>query len=301
MDFLFFNTRELSALMGLPHIQQLIYLKGIRPYMDRNTFMVGVKRRISHKQLAEELYVEPHQGYTNSGSPTRPQIKRAIKGLERAGLVEIHSDDKHLILKCLLADADCSVQNKPVPNPSTQPVRNLSTQNQMKSDNYDGNNKKPVRGKNQKPVLHHNSEKNMCVYVREQFQKFWELYPQKLDESRAFQEFFKIRPDETLLSQILNALQAQIQIRMEMDLAGDWVPKWKFPANWLAQQCWKDELLTLRNQEPRHATRQNYTRKKSAADILAESCKDASFDFDCEDSSNLAESGNVLQFNKHRG
>ncbi len=38
MGFLFVNTVELSALMGLPYIQQSAYLLGIRPYMDRETF-----------------------------------------------------------------------------------------------------------------------------------------------------------------------------------------------------------------------------------------------------------------------
>ncbi|KTC66349.1 protein LvrA (plasmid) [Legionella adelaidensis] len=302
MGFLFVNTNELSALMGLPYIQQSTYLLGIRPYMDRETFLVGSKkRRISYQSLAEDLYVEPHQGLEHSGSPSRQQLRRVIYALERAGLIEIQSNRKNLILKCILADSDLSVQNKPDTNPTSQPDTNPNTENHLKSETYIQNYKKPDTAKNIKPDTPHNSENNMCVYVREQFQKFWEIYPQKLDESRAFQEFFKIRPDETLFYQILNTLQAQIKNRMEMELAGDWVPKWKFPANWLAQRCWNDELLTLRTQEPRDASHQNYSRKKSAADILAESCKDASFDFDCEDSPTHTETSNVLQFNKHRG
>ncbi|WP_262337374.1 hypothetical protein [Legionella genomosp. 1] len=72
MDFLFINPQELSALAGLPYVQQVAYLTGIRPYMDRKTLIVGgVKRRISYQSLSEALYVEPHQGITNSGSPSR--------------------------------------------------------------------------------------------------------------------------------------------------------------------------------------------------------------------------------------
>ena len=33
MDFII-NGNELAAVYGLPHIQQLAYLRGIRPYMD---------------------------------------------------------------------------------------------------------------------------------------------------------------------------------------------------------------------------------------------------------------------------
>ncbi len=56
------NSEELAVLAGLPHIQQLTYLRGIRPYMDVKTGLVGVKRGISYQSISEQLYVEPHQG-----------------------------------------------------------------------------------------------------------------------------------------------------------------------------------------------------------------------------------------------
>ena len=42
MDFII-NDDELAALCGLPHQQQLVYLRGIRPYMDVKTGIVGIK------------------------------------------------------------------------------------------------------------------------------------------------------------------------------------------------------------------------------------------------------------------
>lgn len=297
MSFLFVNTDELSALMGLPYIQQSAYLLGIRPYMDRNTFLVGVKRKISYQSLSDVLYVEPHQGFEHSGSPSRQQLRRIIYALERAGLVEIQSIGKQLILKCLLANSDLSVQNKPDTNPTHQPNTNPNSKNNLKSCGYDKNNQKPNTAQNTKPDTPHNS-KNMYVCVQQQFQKFWSLYPQKQDETRAFQEFFKLRPDEHLFSHILETLQAQIQNREEMELSGEWVPKWKFPANWLAQKCWNDELLPLRTQEQLNASNQTSPRRKSAADILAESCKDASFNFDFEDDPIPEIASNVIQFGK---
>lgn len=110
MAFLFVNSDELSALMGLSHLQQSAYLLGIRPYMERETYLVGVKRRISYQSLAEMLYVEPHPGITQSGSPSRQQLRRVIYVLERAGLVAIQSSDKQLILKdCFKASARESI------------------------------------------------------------------------------------------------------------------------------------------------------------------------------------------------
>ena len=90
MDFLI-NGDELAALSGLPHIQQLVYLRGMRPYMDVKSSMVGIKRRVSYQSIAEQLYVEPHQGI-KSQSFSRDQVRRAVSGLVRAGLISIESE-----------------------------------------------------------------------------------------------------------------------------------------------------------------------------------------------------------------
>ncbi len=59
MKYLKINHEELSALSGLPHLQQLLYLRGIKPFGDYRTGVVGLIRGISYQSLAEELYVEP--------------------------------------------------------------------------------------------------------------------------------------------------------------------------------------------------------------------------------------------------
>lgn len=111
LDFII-NQNELAALCGLPHIQQLTYLRGIRPYMDVKTGLVGAKRRISHQSISEQLYIEPHPGI-KSQSFSRDQVRRAIAGLVRAGALVVHSEDMHLILKCGLATLGYSAQKKP--------------------------------------------------------------------------------------------------------------------------------------------------------------------------------------------
>ena len=130
--YLKITSEEISALMGLPYLQQVTYLLGIRPHMDNTTSLVGVKRGISYQSLAETLYVEPHQGI-QSGSPSRQQLRRVIKALERAGLVYIQSDDKQLILKCLLANSNYCVQNKADTNPTQQADTNPTQRQPIKS------------------------------------------------------------------------------------------------------------------------------------------------------------------------
>lgn len=74
------------------------------------------KRRISYQSISEQLYVEPHQGI-KAQSFSRDQIRRAVSGLARIGLITVQSADMHLILKCELATQGYAVQNKPAINP----------------------------------------------------------------------------------------------------------------------------------------------------------------------------------------
>jgi hypothetical protein len=107
-----FNDNEFSALDGLPYLQQLVYMKGIRRYMNYRTGITGQPPRgISYKSLSEETYIEPHSGYAG-GSPSKPALQRALKGLEKAGLIKPLPAKKQLIFVCLLASQDNFVQNQ---------------------------------------------------------------------------------------------------------------------------------------------------------------------------------------------
>jgi hypothetical protein len=120
------SDEELEALEGLPHLHRCLYIFGIRRYMDYETGITGIKRKISYKSLSEEVYVIPHQGFTDAKTKSVAQLKRAVKALEKAGLITMHSKvsstEKQLILKCILASWDKSVQNKPVPYPYHSPI-----------------------------------------------------------------------------------------------------------------------------------------------------------------------------------
>ncbi|HAT8640670.1 TPA: Vir protein, partial [Legionella pneumophila subsp. pneumophila] len=129
MDFLFVTTYELDALREIPLIQRVVYLMGIRPYMDRKTFMVGIKRKISYQSLRETLYVAPIKG-VKTGCPSHQQMKRVIKSLARQGIIEIRSTTKNLIVKCLLANpyepVEIESESQPKNSPPTQAEQNQS-------------------------------------------------------------------------------------------------------------------------------------------------------------------------------
>lgn len=131
------SDEEMDALEGLPHMHRCLYIFGIRRHMDYQTGITGVKRKISYKSLSEEIYVVPQRGFMETGTRSREALRRAVKILEKAGLITIKSNAKNLILQCNLAKSDKSVQNKPdtrpTPQPDTQADINQNNKNNVKN------------------------------------------------------------------------------------------------------------------------------------------------------------------------
>ncbi len=78
------------------------------------------------------------------------------------------------------------------------------------------------------------------------------MYPEKKSRERAFEMFQQINPDEHLLQTMLQALDSQIKAYQTKEARGEWAPAWKFPANWLSQKCWEDEVTIELKQEKRN-------------------------------------------------
>jgi hypothetical protein len=284
MEFLI-NSNELDALCGLPHLQQLAYLKGIRPYMDVQTGLVGIKRGISYQSIAEQLYIEPHQG-VKSESFSRAQARRAVASLERMGLISIQSQEMQLILKCELATRGYSVQNKPVTKPSQQ-ADTVKTHLPLENKGLiEAHTQKPDTGKTAKadtPLI-----RDIYIYLLLQFEQFWNVYPEKKSKQSAWEAFQKLTPDDALFIKIMQALQAEIKHREIKQATGSWVPPWKYPANWLAQRCFEDELTQDAPQERRHATRKQPIGNEESKDLF----------WNPRDTDDERSQSNVIQFQR---
>lgn len=259
------NSEELEALCGLPHTQQLAYLRGMRPYMDVKTGLVGIKRRISYQSLSEQLYVEPHQGI-KSQSFSRDQLRRAVSGLVRAGIIEVQSEGMQLILKCALATRHYSVQNKAAINPPQQAATNPHEKSLVNTGLSELEAKKAATAEPSKAAIP--LKENNNIYLLSQFEKFWLLYPEKKSRERAFQAFEQLNPDEHLLRSMLEALDQQLKARRAQEVVGAWVPPWKYPANWLTQKSWEDEINIESRQERRDAKRRTHSNKSAKADMF---------------------------------
>jgi len=264
------NSEERAALYGLPHMYQLVYLLGIRPYMDYATGVVGVKRGISYQSLTEELYVEPQPGI-KAFKPSIQQMRRAVYGLEKKGLVYRESEGKQLILKCVLATADYSVQNKADSKPTGQANRSkmqYSSANTGISQVVSRNPDSHIPSKADTPP----ESGNFIILLREKFEKFWELYPNKKSKEKAWQAFQALNPNDALTIQMRISLIEQIDFHEYQRQQGHWMPAWKYPANWLTEKCWLDEIPKNSLKEKRHAVTQSNPQRRSI-DPLWESCK----------------------------
>ena len=247
MEYIIINHNELSALNGLPYLQQLTYIRGLKPYVDYQTALIGIRRGVSYQSLIEALYIEPHQGI-QSGSPSKDQIRRSLKALEKAGLIEIQSLDSKLIFKCLLLDRDNSVRNKVATKSPAQPATKLTTENSLKSVGYATSPKKAATPKSPQPAIPQNNN-NFLFFLLNAFEEFWESYPLKSGKDNALEAFKKLSPTEALFAEIKAGLQQQIEFYHSQKAAGVWMPAWKYPANWLTQQCWKDSPMTTESQQ----------------------------------------------------
>ncbi|VEG89804.1 hypothetical protein [Legionella spiritensis] len=284
MDMLI-NHDELEALCGLPHIQQLAYLRGIRPYMDVQSGITGIKRRISYQSISEQLYIEPHQGI-KSQSFSRDQVRRAVSSLVRVGIIEVQSDGKQLILKCPLASRDFSVQNKAAINPPQKATTKPHAENLVNTGLSENEAIKTDIAEPQKAATP--LKEDNYIYLLRRFEHFWRLYPEKKSRERAFEAFKQINPDESLLRTMLQALVNQIKARTAKQAHGDWIPPWKYPGNWLAQKCWEDEINTEVVQEKKYAKDRRGTGKQTTIGGF----------YIPDENEELEERGRVLEFKK---
>ena len=105
------NDEEDDALQGLPLRAQIIYLRGIRRYMDyASRICGGPMRRISLTMLAETAQESVNRQI--QPKTTKDGIRASLEQLKRAGLIERMADPDYLLFFLPKADADKPRQNK---------------------------------------------------------------------------------------------------------------------------------------------------------------------------------------------
>lgn len=107
------TQEELDRLYEKPWTAQMIYFRGLRPYMDYTTGIVGIRRGVSRQSIAEELAVPAEQGRHRSDTitPSAKAIRHGLEVLKECGLIEQIAIGKKLVFRLPHAHQDNSVQN----------------------------------------------------------------------------------------------------------------------------------------------------------------------------------------------
>ena len=71
------------------------------------------------------------------------------------------------------------------------------------------------------------------------FNQFWSSYPKHIAKQSAVKAFEKLKPDEKLLEAMLKAIAMQKESKQWEKDGGAFIP---YPATWLNQRRWEDEL-----------------------------------------------------------
>ena len=74
---------------------------------------------------------------------------------------------------------------------------------------------------------------------KEDFNKFYAVYPKKKGKQEAQKAWNKLKPDNLLLEKILKALELQLSTIEWKKERGKFIP---YPATWLNQRRWEDEI-----------------------------------------------------------
>lgn len=97
--------------------------------------------------------------------------------------------------------------------------------------------------------IKHNKKNNIINEHILLFNQFWSAYPRKQGKAKAAQAFAKLKPDESLLEEILAALDWQKQSASWTKENGQFIP---LPATYLNGRRWEDEKPTTTQPEKNH-------------------------------------------------
>lgn len=79
------------------------------------------------------------------------------------------------------------------------------------------------------------------VNAQNKFERFWKLYPKKVDKKQASAEFMKLKPDDELFNKIISNIELRIK-------SGQWEDKSYIvsPLRFLKHERWNDEVTANR-------------------------------------------------------
>jgi hypothetical protein len=175
------------------------------------------------------------------------KIYRFVEHLKNAGNLNIKPNNKFSVISIINWDTYQGEEEENEQQLKQQVNNNRTTSEQQNSKSLQtlgGCENSVINDNSLKSNTNKNNKNNKNIKNKEyseDFLKFYQDYPNKIDKKRAFicWEKNKNKPDIEI---ILAAIEKQ---KIWRDTAnGEWRPEWKHPATWINNDCWEDELET---------------------------------------------------------
>ena len=247
------NDEEDAAMDYLPHVDQIIYLRGIRRRMDYQTGIAGMAAHISYEWLSQLAEVHPRRGSNIKEPPrlTKEALRAVFARLEGAGLVERVRDagGRGLVFRCLKASLDQSASRRN--NPSTTPAQpqqhNPATFSHTDNSGEMSNpSTTPAQPQRHNPIqvsgFREESEANasLCGAAKKsRFAEFWDAWPsgqRKRDRHKAEQAWKRLKLDDQA-----DMIIADIKRRATDDQ--QWLRGYApMPTTYINGKRWEDEF-----------------------------------------------------------
>ncbi|MCI1966323.1 MAG: replication protein [Oscillospiraceae bacterium] len=176
---------------------------------------LGLRRQNVHREL-KFLLNHNILSVVQAATFTRPRIISINKHYD-TWLVQLHESETHTGIE---KDASPVIEN--------------DSSTGIKSDSH---RKKPLNKPLKKTPIAPKGATRSTYDSR--FNEFWQAYPKKVGKGAAERSFKKYKPDDSLLSVMLGALECQRRSIQWQREGGQYIPN---PSTWLNQRRWEDEL-----------------------------------------------------------
>lgn len=167
----------------------------------------------------------------------KPNIERAINGLLSKKIITIIKNDNDGInVYRFVKDF-----SKWAPLPKKITLSKM-IKNVIKNDNLPLSKMIPTKDTNTKEKKK-GSSTQILSSIEEEFNKFWNAYPNKKEKKYALGCWKKLNGSKPSIEVILKAIDDQKKWRDTAN--GDFRPPWKNASTWLNKGCWEDEGVIL--------------------------------------------------------
>ena len=195
----------------------------------------------------------------------KPHILRALNGLLSKKVIAVAkkgNGEPHIYG----INKDFS-QWKMLPKKVTLPKK-------VKSVARKGNNPLPKKVPTKESIKEKKEKNNI---YSQNFQIFWEKYPNKVGKKSAFKEFEKVKSLKDLMPKILSAIEAQKADKISKKVNGEFAPEFQDPERWIKNERWNDEIHVSLGEDPRVDPRTVCRNcKKVSVSIISGHCPECS-------------------------